>query len=216
MNPISPAALVHALRWRYATKKFDPTRSIPAETWAALEESLVLTPSSIGLQPWKFFVVTDATVKSQLRTAAYHQTQVSDCSHFLVFAVRKDLGRDHVERHIGRMVEVLEVPRESLVKFGGMAMRNLDAARAEGRLDVWQTHQIYIALGGFITAAAMVGVDTCPMEGLDPAQFDEILDLKGGDYTTVIACAAGYRHPEDKYAQKKKVRFKPEDVIIRL
>ena len=66
--PIPPSQLVAALHWRYATKKFDPTRKIPGETWHALEQALVLTPSSIGLQPWKFFVITDAEVKNKLFT----------------------------------------------------------------------------------------------------------------------------------------------------
>ena len=84
----------------------------------------------------------------------------------------------------------------------------------EGRLDVWQTHQIYIALGSFMTAAAVLAVDTCPMEGIEPEKFDAILGLSGTDYGTVVACAAGYRSEDDKYASKKKVRFKREDVIV--
>jgi nitroreductase len=215
MKPIAPIELVHALHWRYATQKFDPAKKIPGETWAALEEALVLTPSSIGLQPWKFFVVTDSALKERLKPAAWNQSQVADCSHFVVFTVRKDLGSDHVEKHLDRVVEVRGVTRDSLTKFGQMALKNLEKARAEGRLDMWQTHQVYIALGSFMTAAAMLGVDTCPMEGFQPAQFDEILELNTTGYASVVACAAGYRHPDDKYAVTKKVRFHHADVIVR-
>ena len=215
MTPIAPGTLVDALLWRYATKKFDPTRTIPAETWAALEESLVLSPSSIGLQPWKFYVITDAEVKARLMPAAWQQMQVVECSHFVVFTVRRNLGSDHVERHVERMAEVQGVARETLTKFEQMAVRNLEAARAEGRLDSWQTYQIYIALGSFMTAAALLGVDTCPMEGFEPPKFDEVLGLVGTDYASVVACAAGYRHPDDKHAARKKVRFKADDVIVR-
>lgn len=216
MTTLSPAELVEVLQWRYATQKFDAARTIPAACWAALEQSLVLAPSSIGLQPWKFHVVTDPVVKTRLRDAAWHQSQVADCSHFIVFVVRKNLGEDHVDRHVERIVEVRGVPKETLSKFTKMAVKNLEAARAEGRLDTWQTHQVYIALGGFMLAAAVAGVDTCPMEGFEPAKFDEILGLAGTDYASVVACAAGYRHPDDKYAGTKKVRFKPEDVIVRV
>jgi nitroreductase len=59
MNTISTEQLLSALRWRYATKSFDPSRSIPAATWTALEDTLVLTPSSFGLQPWRFLDVRD-------------------------------------------------------------------------------------------------------------------------------------------------------------
>jgi nitroreductase len=215
MHPVPSQSLLAALRWRYATKKFDPTRRIPADTWAALEEALVLTASSTGLQPWRFIVVTDPALKQQLVPAARGQAQVADCSHFVVFTVRRDLDGGHVERHLARMAEVRELPVESLGKFREMVERNLTKAKAEGRLDTWQTHQVYIALGNLLTSAALLGIDTCPMEGIEPAKMDEILGLGGTGYFTVVACAAGYRAADDKYATTRKVRFKPEDVIIR-
>jgi nitroreductase len=213
---IPPQQLVDALNWRYATKKFDPAKKIPDDVWNALEQSLVLAPSSIGLQPWKFFVVTDNAVKVQLMAASYRQPQVADCSHFVALSARRDIDAQHVERHIGRMAEVTGVTTESLAKFRTMTMRNLDKARAAGTLDVWQEHQIYIALGQFMVSAALVGVDTCPMEGIEPEKYDEILGLAGSNYSTIVACAAGYRLPDDKYANIKKVRFKSEDVIVRV
>lgn len=215
-NPVSLETLLEQLNWRYATQRFDPTRKIADEEWSALEQALVLAPSSIGLQPWKFLVVTDAAVKASLRAASWRQPQPEECSHFIVMAVRKDLDAGHVERHVERIVEVRGVERESLAKFQSMTLRNLEKARAEGRLDTWQTHQVYIALGQFLACAAMVGIDTCPMEGIDAAKFDEILGLAGTDYATVVACAAGYRAADDKYATTKKVRFKIEDVIERI
>jgi nitroreductase len=215
MHPASPDTLLAALRWRYAVKKFDPARKIPAATWTALEEALVLTASSTGLQPWKFVVATDPTLKQQLVPAAKGQAQAADCSHFVVFAVRRDLDAGHVDRHVARMAEVRELPVESLGKFRAMVEGNLTKAKAEGRLDTWQTHQVYIALGNFLTSAALLGVDTCPMEGIDPAKMDETLGLAGTGYFTVVACAAGYRSADDKYATTRKVRFKADDVIIR-
>jgi nitroreductase len=216
MHSVSTATLLHALNWRYATRKFDPARTIAAEVWHALEQSLVLTASSMGIQPWKFIVVTDPAMKAQLRPAAWHQSQVTDCSHFVVLVVRKDLGAEHVDRHIARMAEIQGVAPESLGKFRQMAMGNLDKARAAGTLDTWQKHQIYIALGQLLAAAAVLGVDTCPMEGFAPEKFDEILGLAGTDYASVVACAAGYRAADDPSATRKKVRFKPEDVIVQI
>lgn len=215
-HPISTTTLLHALHWRYATKKFDPARKIPATDWHALEQALVLAPSSIGLQPWKFIVVTDPAMKARLRPAAWDQSQVTDCSHFVVLAVRKNLGPDHVDRHIGRMAEVRGVTPDSLDKFRQMVTGNLDKARAEERLDIWQAHQVYIALGQLLASAALLGVDTCPMEGFEPEKFDEILGLTGTGCASVVCCAAGYRAADDKYATTKKVRFKPEDVITRI
>jgi nitroreductase len=213
---ITPAQLIEVLNWRYATRKFDPARKIPAAEWEALEQSLVLAPSSIGLQPWKFLVITDPAVKAQLVPAAWKQAQPADCSHFVVIAVRKDLDVDHVDKHVARMVEVRGGTAEALAGFRNMAARNLDAARAEGRLDTWQTHQIYIALGQFMAGAALLGIDTCPMEGFEPEKFDEILGLQGTDFASVVACATGYRMPDDRCAHMKKVRFKTEDVVVRI
>lgn len=216
MVTVSPDQLVERLQWRYATRKFDPTRKISADAWQALEQSLVLAPSSIGLQPWRFYVITDMAMKERLMPAAWHQVQVVECSHFVVLTVRKNLGTDHVDRHLARMVEVRSVTLESLEKFRKMTVGNLEKARAEGRLDTWQTHQVYIALGQFMTSAAVMGIDTCPMEGFEPEKFDDILGLKGTDFTSVVACAAGYRVADERYAQMKKVRFKPEEVIVRI
>jgi len=215
-TPIAPQQLVDALNWRYATKKFDAAKKIPDADWQALEQSLVLSPSSIGLQPWKFFVVTDAAMKERLQAASYRQSQVSECSHFVVFTVRRDIDAAHVERHIARMVEVTGVAPDSLEKFRAMTMKNLDQARVAGTLDHWQEHQVYIALGKFMAAAAVLAIDTCPMEGIEPQKYDQLLGLAGSGYATAVACAAGYRRADDKYATMKKVRFKPEDVIVRI
>ena len=216
MNPVSTDTLLAALHWRYAVKKFDPAKTISTADWTVLEQALVLSPSSVGLQPWKFVIVTDPAMKARLKPAAWDQSQVTDCSHFVVFTVRKDLGADHVDRHINRMAEVRGVTAESLGKFRQMITGNLDKARAEARLDTWQSHQLYIALGQFMAGAAVIGVDTCPMEGFEPDKFDEILALKGTGFASVVCCAAGYRAADDKYATTKKVRFKPDDVIVRI
>ena len=212
---VAPDLLLHALRWRYATKRFDPARAIPADTWAALEDSLVLTPSSLGLQPWRFLVITDPELKEALSAVSWRQTQPRDCSHFVVMTVRRGLDEAHVDRYLARAAEVRGVTVESLDKFRGMITGSLGKARADGTLDNWQSHQIYIALGQFMAASALLGVDTCPMEGIEPARYDEILQLGGTGYATVVACAAGYRHPEDKYATTPKVRFKAAEVIER-
>ncbi|MCF7760412.1 MAG: NAD(P)H-dependent oxidoreductase, partial [Cephaloticoccus sp.] len=199
-----------------AVKQFDSDRIIADELWGALEDVLILTPSSIGLQPWRFIVVTDAVMKARLRPAAWNQAQVTDCSHFLIMAVRRDLGADHVDQHIERMSAVRGITVESLAKFRAMVTGNLDKARMENRLETWQTHQIYIALGNFMTSAALLGVDTCPMEGFEPTKFDEILGLTGTHYGSIVCCAAGYRAANDKYATTPKVRFPKENLITRI
>jgi len=210
---LSSEALLSALNWRYAVKRFDPARKIAPELWSALEESLVLTPSSYGLQPWHFIVVTDAEKKAALREAAYGQSQVSDCSHFLVFAVRREFGADYVEQHLARACELLGVTRESLAGFGKMLNGAIEGARASDSLHSWQSHQVYIALGNFLTSAALLGVDTCPLEGLSKDKVDEVLGLTGSGYRVQVCCAAGYRAADDRYAQRPKLRLPKETLF---
>ena len=100
MNPVPSSQILDHLRWRYATKRFDPTRRIPDADWAALEEALILTPSSYGLQPWKFLVITRQDTKESLVAPAYNQRQVADCSHLLVFAVRREMTEADADRLI--------------------------------------------------------------------------------------------------------------------
>ena len=88
-------------------------------------------------------------------------------------------------------------------------------ARKAGTLDAWMSRQVYIALGEFMTSAALLGVDACPMEGIEAHKFDEILGLSALGYGALCACAAGYRAADDKYAAAPKVRFKAQDVILR-
>ncbi len=215
MTPIPDSQLLAALNWRYATKSFDPSKRIPAGQWATLEQALVLSPSSFGIQPWKFIVVTDPALKEKLVPLSWGQTQPKDCSHFVVFAVKKSLGEPEVGRYMARTAEVRGIAVESLAPFKKVIMGSLDKAAAAGFLDTWQTHQIYIALGQFMASAALIGVDTCPMEGIDPAKYDEALGLAGTGWATVVACAAGFRSASDKYAALPKVRFKADDVIDR-
>jgi nitroreductase len=214
MTPISTQTLTDALKWRYATKKFDASRTIPPGTWSALEEALVLAPSSMGIQPWKFIVVRDPATREKLSAAAHGQRQPVDCSHFVVFAGRKNLDAGDVGRHIARVSEVRGVPEASLKGYADMMTGSTEKARQGGFLDVWMSRQVYIALGQFMTSAALLGVDTCPMEGIEPAKFDEILGLTAMGYTALCAGAAGYRSAEDPYAAAAKVRHRAEDVIV--
>src|SRR5688572_1756343 len=106
MDTLAPAALLAQLQWRYATKQFDASKKIPADVWSVLEETLILTPSSFGLQPWKFVIVTDPDVKQALVPASWRQSQPADCSHHVVFAAKTDLTEADVDHFLRRQVEV--------------------------------------------------------------------------------------------------------------
>ncbi|MFN0018987.1 MAG: NAD(P)H-dependent oxidoreductase [Pirellulaceae bacterium] len=213
---ISPDALLSQLRWRYATKRFDPTRKIPDQEWRTLEEALILTPSSFGLQPWKFVVITDPAVKAQLPAISWNQRQVLEASHTVVFARRLDVTEEFIDRNIRRIVEVRGGTVEGLAGFKKMLMGSLVPPPAGFDLQNWAALQCYIALGNFMTSAAVLGIDTCPMEGIVPAKYDELLGLTAKGFATVVVGCAGYRSADDKYASAAKVRFPAEEMIERV
>lgn len=211
---LSPKGWLSALNWRYAVKQYDPARRIDEATWQALQESLVLAPSSIGLQPSRFFVVEDKEVRARLREASWGQTPVTDADRFVVFAARTGFSETDIDRYIARVAEVRNLTVESLAGLKQMAMSIL--ARPEAERDEWTARQTYIALGTLVSAAAALGVDATPMEGFDPAQYDAILGLREKGYRAVAAVALGFRSPDDKYGYLPKVRFPREELVRRV
>jgi len=205
--------LIEALQWRYATKVFDATKKIPAETWAALEAALVLTPTSYGLQPYQFLIVQDPARRAALLPHSWGQKQVVDCSHFVVFTVRTEMTGADVTRLLARISAVRGIPAESLNFYRDMMLGDVvNGARGKAAHE-WAARQAYIALGNLMTAAAVLGVDACPMEGLAPAEYDQILNLNGSGYATVVACALGYRAASDKNASLAKVRYPAAELV---
>ena len=212
-KPVSNETLLQQLKWRYATKKFDSTKKISTEDWKTLEEALILTPSSYGLQPWKFIVITDQATKEKLVPVSWNQQQLADCSHVVVFAIKKSMGEKDIDEYLERISDVRGVPVESLAPYRGMMVGDLIEGPRSLSINVWAWRQIYIALGNFMTCSAMLGIDTCPMEGLDPAKYDEILGLGKRGLATSVVCVTGYRAADDKYASLPKVRFEKDEVI---
>lgn len=213
MSTVAPEDLIAQMQWRYAVKTFDATRVIPAETWAALEETLILTPSSFGLQPWFFLVLTDRALRETLVPHAWGQRQVADCSHFVVFCSRRDLGESEIDAHLRRVSDVRGTPPEKLTGYRQAMVSALLEGRSAAWIEEWAARQVYIALGNFMTSAAVLGVDTCPMEGFEPDKFDDLLQLKERRLSSVVCCAVGYRSSEDRYARIPKVRF-PRDATV--
>jgi len=205
--------LLEALNWRYATKTFDATKIIPEGTWKTLEETLALSPSSFGLQPYRFVVVKDEAIRKQLQPHSWNQSQVVDASHYVVFAARTGITETEIDAFLNRTVEVRDIPRESLEGYRGMMYGSLLSPGTEARIPHWSALQAYIALGNLMTAASLVGVDTCAIEGFAPAEYDAILGLKEQGYASAVCCALGYRSAEDKYAGLAKVRKLSADLI---
>ena len=214
MKPVANEIIEQQLAWRYATKVFDPTRKISDADWHTLENALILCPSSFGLQPWKFFVITDAEMKAKLKPATWNQSQIVDASHVVVFAILKDLNVDHIDKFIARTAEVRGTTVEALAGFRKMLVGTMINPPFD--VNEWAARQSYIAIGFFMAAAAMLGIDVCPIEGFEPPKYDEILELESMGYSACVVAAAGYRSASDKYATMPKVRYKPEEIVKRI
>ncbi len=213
MNTITTDQLLDVLHWRYATKAFDPARRISAATWAALEDTLVLSPSSFGLQPWRFLDVRDASLRAALRPHSWNQSQVTDAAHYVVITARTEITAADIAHLIQRTAEVRGQPASALAGYQQLMEGNLLNDARKPHLHDWAARQAYIAMGQLMTGAAVLGIDTCPMEGFDPAKYDEILGTRKDGYACVAAVALGYRSDGDKYAALPKVRYPKAEVI---
>ncbi|MEM8673644.1 MAG: NAD(P)H-dependent oxidoreductase [Cyanobacteria bacterium P01_G01_bin.67] len=210
---LDPQQALDQLHWRYATKKFDSTKKIPEASWKTLEQSLVLSPSSFGLQPWQFFVIRNPDIRQRLLEYSWGQTPVINASHLVVFTIKNQINEQDVERHIQRMAAVQQTAPENLSGFGNVVKGFLNNPPYPLDVNEWAGKQAYIALGFFMTCAAMLEIDTLPMEGFVPAKYDEILDLNSKGYRSAVLCAAGYRANDDKYATNPKVRFPTDEIV---
>jgi nitroreductase len=213
MRNISNETLLHSLHWRYATKKFDPTRKLSEGDWNTLAESLRLSASSYGLQPWKFIVVQDPSIRASLQPASWGQSQVVDASHYIVFTSRTTVDTSYIESHIQNVASTRGLDPKTLDGYKNFMIQKIVHEKTPNEIIHWTQRQAYIAMGSLLQSAALLQIDACPIEGIEPAQYDKILGLQHTPYRTVATVALGYRHDKDKNQFMSKVRFPSQDVI---
>lgn len=187
---------------RYSTKKYDNSKKIPQEIVEELKEVLRLSPSSINIQPWQFTFVQDEKVKRKLAEASLHNTEKIDQSDLLVvFSVAEDL--DAFQKVVDR-----ELP-EGLRDWYNSSRETM----SESDLKIWLSRQVYIALGVGLSASVALGLDSTPMEGIEPEKYMEILNMT--DYKPLFAMAVGYSASDDYYRPEvmPKSRRPMEEII---
>lgn len=207
--------ILERLRWRYATKKFDPEKKITEEQLQRLLEAINLTPTSMGMQALGVVVVEDKELRLQLREASNNQSQVTDASHYLVMVRPTQVTDKHVEDHASNIMNIRSQSRESVegyIRSAKNFLTKYDIKEIEG----WASKQVYIALGNLLTTCAVEEIDACPMEGFNNQKYDEILNLEALGWKSVVCVAVGYRLPEDKYATLPKVRKPLQKLVVRL
>lgn len=206
--------MIESLEWRYACKAFDASKKISEDKFNTLLEALRLTASSYGLQPWKFIVVENKTLRSELVPQSWNQKQVEDASHLIVFAAPKKVDEEFIDKYVESIAKTRGQDVSEIEGFKKMMM-NIVNWSPEAQFQ-WAKNQSYIALGNLMTVCADLRIDSCPMEGFKPAEYDRILGLEKLGLTSVVVCPVGYRSTTDSYTNLTKVRHSLEELVIKL
>ena len=204
--------LIESLNWRYATKKFDATKKIKPEDLETIKEAVRLSASSYGLQLYKVLVIDDPEIREKLKPASWGQTQITDASHLFVFCNYTDVKDENIDEYLDLKSDTQGLDREGLVDYGNM-MKGAVSGMSEAIISQWTARQTYIALGNLLAACSMLRIDACPMEGFEPAKYNEILGLNEQGLNAAVIATVGYRSEEDRTQHLKKVR-KPADSLF--
>jgi len=207
--------IIESLEWRYACKKFDPSKKLTNTQIDTLKNAFNLTPTSFGLQPIKMIVIKEQKLKDKFFPHSYFQEQVKTCSHLLVLCIDTIVDEKTIDNYFdyekkvrGTTEDVVGTFRKQLKgMYGDMTAEDIE------RSSVYQT---YIALGNLMTVCAVEKTDNCPMEGFVPAKIDEILGLKEKNLKSVLMLPVGIRAEDDIMSGMKKVRKPLKDIVIEL
>ena len=191
------------MKKRYTVKKYNPQGVISKEQIHQLKEILNLSPSSINSQPWNFIFVHEPEVKAQLGEKSYfNKEKVLDSSYIIVFQVIKN-------------IEKFEKQIEETLSEGNITYyKTMVKPKGEAAVKAWLRHQVYLSLGVFLSACEAMGIDSTPMEGIEPEEYDNI--LQNVEYETLFAVAIGERHITDANQPQfnPKARLQAEKVIL--
>lgn len=206
---------IKGLHWRYAVKKMSG-ESPSKDKIEMLLESVRLTASSYGLQPYRLVIVEDYNLKLQLQKASFDQEKVSESSHMLVFATLNNIDTNFINQFIELNAKQRAKNSEDFDELRKMITKKVDKLTNNNTLDQWAKNQAYIALGSTLSAAASLGIDTCAMEGFETDKYDNILGLKQMGLTAAVVCAVGIRAKNDTHQFEPKVRWEPKDFFIHI
>ncbi len=204
--------LIENLQWRYATKKFDPTRKVSEKDLAKIKKAIQLSASSYGLQLYKILIIEDPELRERLRLASWNQPQVTDASHLIVFCNYSDVLPEHIDQYTRLKTSTLGLEADALDGYGGFIKGKMAEMTVEAK-STWTSKQSYVALANLLAICAELRIDACPMEGFEPEKYSEILQLGEQGLNAAVIATIGYRSPEDSTQHNAKVR-KPQDQLF--
>lgn len=198
-----------AIDFRHACKVFDTTKKIPDEEMNYILETGRKSPSSFGMEAWKFLVITNEDLKAKLRPVCWNQEQITTCSHLVV--VLAGIGSAKVESGMPeKRFKRREMPQETFDFYMNIYAEHLkQTLSSDENIYAWTAKQSYIAAGNMMTAAAFAGIDSCPIEGFEKAKVEEILGLDSSKYQVALVLPFGYRINE----QSEQLRLPFDEVV---
>jgi len=198
-----------ALNFRHACKVFDETKKISQNDIKYILEAGRKSPSSFGMEAWKFLVITNEALKAKLRPVCWDQVQVTSCSHLVIVLA----GVESVKPEFGEVKKRFQrrnMPQETLDFYMSIYASHLaDTLSSDEKIEAWTAKQSYIALGNMMTAAAVLGIDSCPIEGFEKEKVEEILELDTSKYRLSVVVPFGYRLNE----QPSQIRLDFDEVV---
>jgi len=208
-------SLLENLKWRYATKKMNGTK-VPAKKLDYILEAARMAPSSSGLQQYKIIVISDMALLEKIKGIAYSQSQITDCSHLLVFAAWDQYTDERISNVFNYIMDERDLPHSTMDAYKNVI---LELYATKGK--EWEAHhaakQSYIALSMAIAAAAEQKVDATPIEGFIPEKLDKLLKLDGSGYKSTVILPLGYREEENDWlVNMKKVRTPKQHFITEM
>lgn len=195
--------IIDAFNFRHACKEFDPERQVSAEDFNTIMEAARLSPSSFGFEPWHFLVVQDPAIREAILPIFWGgQKQIPTSTYFVLTLVKRSCFMRYDSDFIQHMMRDVQQLPEEIVKMKGDFYRDFqekdfELCKSNEAMDAWSTHQAYIALGNMMTVAALLGIDSCPMEGFKMRETSQFVAEKCGvdleKYALAYGVAFGYR-----------------------
>lgn len=204
--------LLESMKWRYATKKFNPSKNISDSNLERLKEAIQLSVSSYGLQLYKVLVIKDLKLRNRLKKASYDQSQITDASHLFVFCNYTERSEKHIDDYIQATAKMQGSPMDKLSVYGDFIKGSL-SQKTDSEWISWSEKQTYLALSNLLMACAELKIDACPMEGFEPDRYNKILGLNKKGLNAAVIAPVGFRSVEDHTQFRKKVR-KPKDLLF--
>ncbi len=198
-----------AMDFRHACKVFDENKKISDEEMHYILEAGRKSPSSFGMEAWKFLVITNEELKAKLRPFCWNQVQITSCSHLVI--ILAGIENAKVESGIPKKRFMRrEMPQETLDFYMDIYAKHLEKTLSTNEnIYAWTSKQSYIALGNMMTAAAFVGIDSCPIEGFEKENVEEVLGLDTSKYQVAVVVPFGYRLNE----QSTQLRLPFDEVV---